>query len=556
MATRVRGLGAALLLLMLWPGSSRGSRDRPSNRVFDSLHGAVSVISRWTDDFEGNRPEFEREYVLPDRLSVPQLDLLFDLKPPAVVDFKFRSITQDDNSFYFRYKDLRAYELWLYYLGSSWHQSGVARRSSRQWLQGDFHLRRFSEHPVHLFWETIRFDGQGPNIVRNHEFDRSGIQADLRTNFARIQVEVPHFQFRDRVDRRREVEDLGYRAGFNKAWRDHFLSVRYQTHHGELRFFRERYQFDDFVVDGQALRIFGLHDLNARLKVNYRNRPQTVVRNFHHVNGLVGDLTLSLVPVERSSVQLGVSRKAVRTRRLNRRGIDEVDRIGVPSIAQLAAVNGIEENEPYGDEHWVKFFFNSWKKFSGHYRFGQTEVDRLPPTDVVESGQTILLPHRAKTEELRLSFTPSARFGVTGARQSETRVNLNRDMTTRHDYTDFYGYLVVWQRLTLTAGVSWWAHSTTRLVSGLLESVQSESFTATWDFGTGLSLFSDLRQLDYEGVREAVEHIAETGVRFAVGAKSGLDGRISVTYDHLKDRTTPDLSYRQVSLNVSAGTRF
>lgn len=556
MQARTRGLVAGLVALLFCPGPGLGNRDRPSNRVFNSFHGAVSVISRWTDEFQGNRPEFERELVLPDRLSVPQLDLQFDLKPPAIVDFKFRSITQDDTSFLFRYQDLRAYDLWLYYLESAWHQSGVARASSRKWLKGDFHLRRYSEHPVHLFWETIRFAGQGPNILRNHEFDRSGVSADLRTNFARLQLEVPHYQFRDRLDRRREVEELAYRAGFNKAWRDQFLSVRYQTHRGELPFFHEQYQFDDFLVDGQSLRIFGFNDLNARLKVNYRNRPRNVVRNFHHVNGLLGDLTISLVPLERSSVQIGISRKVVRTRRLNRRGIDEVDRVGVPSIAQLAAVSGIEENEPYGAEHWAKFFFNSWKKFSGHYRFGQTVTDKLPPTDVVEFGQTILLPHRAKTEEFRLSFTPNARFGVTGARQSETRVNLNRDMTTRYDYTDFYAYLVVWQRLTLSAGVSWWAHFTTRLVSDMLESVQSENFTASWDFGTGLSLFSDLRQLDYEGVRAAVEHVAETGVRISAGKQSGLDARISVTYDHLADRTTPDLSYRQVSLNVSAGAKF
>lgn len=552
----VRTLALTLCVLLFAPRAGLGSRDRPSNRTFNSMHGAVSVMSRWVEDFQGNRNEFEREFVLPDRLSVPQLDLFFDLKPPAIVDFSLRSIAADDTTFAFRYKDLRAYELWIRYFEFAWHQSGVPELSSRKWLQGDFLLRRFSEHPVRLSWESIRFNGTGPNILRNHEFDRAHFNADLRTNFARLQVEVPHFEFRDRLDRRRNVTDTGYRAGFNKAWRDQFLSVRYQQNFGELTFLKEKYRYDDFLLDAHATRIFGFNDLNTRFRLNYRNKPQNVVRNFHNVNALLGDLSLSLVPLERSSVQIGVSRKVVRTRRLNRRGIDEVDRVGVPSIAQLRAVNGIEENEPYGSEHWAKFFFNSWKKFSGHYRFGQLEVDKLPPTDIVESGQTILLPHRAKTEELRLSFTPNARFGVTGTRQSETRVNLNRDMTTRYDYTDYYGYLVIFQHFTLTAGVSWWAHFTTRLVSDALESVQSPYFTATWDFGHGLSLFGDLRELDYEGVREAIEHIAETGIKVAGSAKSGLDARFSVTFDHLKDHTTPSLSYRQVSLNVSAGAKF
>ena len=546
----------ALVALLAWPRTGRASRDKPSNRTFDNVSGQVSLITRFTEDFEGNRAEFGREYTLPQRLSLPQVDLLFDLKAPAVLDFKFRNPTEDDTSFYFRYRDLRAYELWLLYQESVWHQSGTAKTSTRNWLQGDFLLRRFSEHPVNLFWETIRFDGTGPNILRHYEYDRYGANGDFRTNVGRLTVEVPHFELRDLIDKTRNVKDTGYLAGFNSAWREYFLSARYQMHLGELEAFHERYQYDDFFFDAQALRIFGFNDLNARFRLQYRDRPQNVVRNFHIVNGVLGDFTLSLTPLERASVQFGVARKAVRTERLNRRGIDENDRIGVPTIAQLRAVNGIETNEPYGEEGWFKAFFNSWKKFSGHYRFSQAETDKLPPTDVVELGSTILLPHRSKTQEYRLSFTPNTRFGVTASRQSETRVNLNRDMTTRYDYTDYNAYLVVWQHFTLTAGVSWWAHFTTRLVSDILESVQSENFTATWDFHGGLQVFTDLRQLTYDGVREAVEHIAETGVRFATNSKSGLDGKVSVTFDHLKDETTPVLSYRQASLNVSATARF
>jgi hypothetical protein len=553
----LRRAALALLLLLVLPRCGFGSRDRPSNKVFHSVGGAVSVLTRWLDDFNDFRPEFEREFILPRRLSVPQLDLFVDFKQPAIVDLKLRSIAETDSTLYFRYKDLRAYDMWLAYLDWSYFDTPQTTRSRREWVLGDFYLRKFTEHPVHLYWENLRFDGVGPFLTRHHEFSRGGVKADLRTDWGRVAIEVPAFTFEDKNSRRNEVRQVSYRAGYHKAWERFFLSGVYQMQDGELPFFRERYQFDDFHFDAFGNRLLGFSDLNGRVRAHYRSRPDEVVRNFHVVDGFLGDATLSITPFERSSVQIGHARKIVNTSRLNRRGIDEVDRVGVPTIAQLKAVNGYELTESRGVENWIKVFFSNWKRFSGHYRFAQLDTDRVPFSDVTAAFSTILLPHRATTAEYKLSWTPGSHFGASLGRTEETRLNENRDISTRHNYTDFYSYVVLFEHLTLGAGISWWKHITNRLIfRDQLTDVKTETFDTQWDFGNGFAIFSNLRHLGYEGLREATEHIAETGVRFANGVRTGFDGRISVTYDRLKDFSNPALSYRQASLNLGASTKF
>ncbi|MBI4863696.1 MAG: hypothetical protein HY815_26065 [Candidatus Riflebacteria bacterium] len=557
MRGRWRTWVAVTAALLVFPGFAAARRDRPTNKLTSSLSGTVAVISRWTDDFVGNRPEFEREYVLPTRLHVPILDLLYDAAQPATVDLRLRSITERDRAATLCYRDLRAYIVSGRFEESTFHDRESSKPSHRREYAGDFYLRRFNQHPIHLYWDAVSLQGNGPYITRNHDVHRYGVNADLRTDFGRLSVEIPRFELSDRNRPLNDIDETAGRIGLHRAYRDYFLSFEYGLQRGRLPFFHEVYEFEELNVNGTAANVFGFHDLNCRLNLTYRNRPKEVVRNFHTKEYWVGDLCVTLTPLERSSVRLGVARKNVRTRRLNRFGINRLSSATIATIPQLEAVQGYEKNEALGAETYAKLFFNKFKKLSGHWRYGQTTVNQVPPTDVVAYGSTILLPHKLIDEEYRLGWTPSKRFGLNFSRDVERQQNLNRNMWTRSDYMDAYGYLSVWHHLLIGVDVSTWNHLVNQpLISAMLESVKSVAMNLTWDLRHGFEIFLEFREMTNKGARSAVEKIAESGVRFANGSAAGFDGRISVTFDKLEDFTQPVNDFRQASLNVAGTAKF
>jgi hypothetical protein len=270
-----------------------------------------------------------------------------------------------------------------------------------------------------------------------------------------------------------------------------------------------------------------------------------------------GDLTLTLVPIERASVQVGIARRTAHTLRLNRTGIRELDPARIPAIDRLRRAGGYEENEPLALETYGKLFLNKWRRITGHYRYAQTDTNQVPPTDVTAAISPILLPHKSKSRQYRLAWTPGRRFGVSAGRTTEERQNLNRDIWIRHDASDVHGSLVTWGRFTTAVGASWWNHFTSQpILSALLSAVKSTTIDLSWDFASGLVLFASFRRLEYSGPRLATERIAESGVRFTDGNRTGFDGRIAIAHDRLRDATTPANDYLQTSLNVAGTTRF
>src|SRR5581483_8486508 len=114
--------------------------------------------------------------------------------------------------------------------------------------------------------------------------------------------ELPYFHFQDHVKKQNEVTDTVYRVGFHRQNGDTFVSTVLTGQYGEMPFFHERYEIGDVNFNGMVLSLFGFHDLNARLQLHYRYRPEEVVRNFHYADYFVGDLTFTLTPLEHSSV--------------------------------------------------------------------------------------------------------------------------------------------------------------------------------------------------------------------------------------------------------------
>ena len=343
------------------------SRETPTNGVSPSLAGKVSLISRCTDDFTGSRAEFEKEYVLPGRLSVQELDLLFDAAGPATVDLRLDSVAENDRSVEFVYRDLRAYVLTFSYADSSFFDRPVDQRSHRRTYEGEFLLRKFDEYPVRLFWEAIAFQGEGANNSRNHDVHRVGVWADLNTDFGQIEIEIPVFRLEDSLDPRNNVNDATYRLGFHRSHRDVAYSLTCATQVGKLPYFQENYTFQDAGLQVMASNLFGFHDLGAALRLAYTNRPRDVVRNLHVQNSLLGGLTITIVPLERCSVQCGIARKTARTRRLNPDGLAVLDRNHIASISSIEKAYGYEQNEPLALETYAKASFNKWNRCSGHY---------------------------------------------------------------------------------------------------------------------------------------------------------------------------------------------
>ena len=573
-----------LALLAFAPGPARASREQPSNGIFRSVSGDVGVVAKITDFFEGNTAEFQRDHQEPGRLYLQQFDIYVDLDTPTTIDLKLRSITEPDHALSVKVKDLRAFILRFDYSDAHYfhrNEDQDGPRLERQEYKGDFYLRRFNDHPLHLFFDGIA--RRGPSSYAREgpfDFDRVGAMADLDVNFGRLVIEVPHFRFEDHLRKVNNVADTQYRIGFHRQNGDTFVSTTLTGQYGELPELHERYEIGDVNVNGQVLSLFGFHDVNSRLQLHYRYRPEEVTRNFHYKDYFVGDLTFSVTPIEKSSLMFGVDRKTVDTRRLNRPGIDLLDNgisAGkVPTIAQLESTRSIVENELTAVESYVKFYFNNWKKFSGHARLANTSLEHVPYTDVTAEGSAQLTPTQSLSQEYRLAFTPEPEFGVHVTHTQEERRlderDILRDITDAngallgrsvqghgvrniYSYSDFHVFWKIFRHLTTGAGISEYDSKTSQsVITSLLETMKSYTFDISWDFRRGLELFTELRENNNQGVRVVTEHIAESGIRY--GNTDGIDGKFSVAFDHLIDTTLHANDYRFITLNMAATAHF
>jgi hypothetical protein len=541
------------------------SRDEASNQVATGLSGDVQVTSRWVDTLTGNVANFQRDFELPDQFFVPQLDLFYDLSAPATLDLKLRAPLQSDQSAFLRFRDLRAFTLWVYYSESYFFDFPIQRQTKRRYYRYDYYMNRFPQHPIELFFEATSFQGDGQYITRNYDFMRGGLWGDFRvgesnTGFARLSLNIPVFTYRDHHRPINDVNNQEAALAFHRSFDDFFYSLSLAARVGQLPNLHESYTMQTYYLNMLSTNTFGFHDVNTRLQLEYHNRTREVVRNFHYEDYLLGDFTVSITPIEHASAQLGLAVTNASTLRLTRPGINRLDAsAAVPTISDLKAQGAYDKNNPDALQAYIKLYFNTWHQLSGHYRYSNTKQGALPNTDVTLTGSPTLFADRLSTEEFRLNFAPGHRYLFQVSRTMEDRNNHSRYISTRTDYLDFYASVLVWQHFTIGGGLSNWDQSSNQEIVGLrlfLQRVRAKIFNISWDFRKGLAIFMNLREMDNEGPDNSTEHFAETGVKFGSGKKSGFDGRLSIFYDHLKSKTNPSVDYRHSSLNLSARTHF